>query len=340
MRPRRVTLLQVAERAGVSRTTASFVLSGRRAEMRISDEAGRRVRAAAEVLGYRPNRLSRGLRTQVTHTIGLVSDTIASEPFAGAVISGAVAAAMDRDHVLLVVETSGDATTEDRLVRDLLDRQVDGFLYACTFTREVDPPPLLAGHGLVLVNCVAPGSDLPSVVPDEYAAGRDAGGVLLEAGHRHGIYVVGEPAPAVVAGRDRLAGITDALSGAGLSLQGVLDCRWWPEPAFEATNRFLAAGGRAQAMVCLNDRVAMGVYQACAARGLAIPGDVSVVSFDDSFLASWLRPGLTSLALPHDQLGRTAVELLLGGEPASGTVRLPMAVRRRDSVRAPARLDG
>ena len=78
MRPRRVTLQQVAKRAGVSRTTASFVLTGRHADMRISAGAQRRVLNAAQELDYRPNRISRGLRTNVTHTIGLVSDTIAT----------------------------------------------------------------------------------------------------------------------------------------------------------------------------------------------------------------------------------------------------------------------
>jgi LacI family transcriptional regulator len=113
MRPRRTTLQQVAQRAGVSRTTASFVLTGRQADMRISDDTRDRVVSAAKELDYRPNRISRGLRTSVTHTIGLVSDTITTEPFAGEAIRGALTAALANDRMLFVVETEGDPHAED-----------------------------------------------------------------------------------------------------------------------------------------------------------------------------------------------------------------------------------
>ncbi len=123
--------------------------------MRISDDARDRVLRAASELDYRPNRISRGLRTSVTHTIGLVSDTIAAEPFAGDVIRGAVTAALAMDRMLFVVETDGDPHAEDQLIRDMLDRQVDGFIYAAMFTHEVQVPARLSDQPLVLLNCTA-----------------------------------------------------------------------------------------------------------------------------------------------------------------------------------------
>lgn len=87
------------------------------------------------------------------------------------------------------------------------------------------------------------------------------------------------------------------------------------------------------ALICLNDRVALGAYQALAEAGLRIPAVVSVVSFDDSELATWLRPQLTSVAIPHLEIGRRAVELLLTPSPTPGVVRLPMPLRERESVR-------
>ena len=88
------------------------------------------------------------------------------------------------------------------------------------------------------------------------------------------------------------------------------------------------------ALICLNDRVAMGVYQALAEHGLAVPGDVAVISFDGSELASWLRPRVTSLALPFRAMGTLAVEILMdsGRRRAAGIARLPLALQQGESV--------
>jgi LacI family transcriptional regulator len=316
MPTQRATLLQVAQRAGVSRTTASFVLTGRHLDMRISEDARERVLRAANELDYRPNLMARGLRTKKTSTIALVSDTIASDQYAGQAIHGSLAAAIARGHLLFVGETGCDAKVEDRLIGDFLDRQVDAFIYASMFTRYVRVPRLLRGRPVVLLNCLTRatrGNDVPpAVVPDELTAGRSAAEVLVEAGHRDGIHVVGDLAQHVFAGRERIAGIRAGLAEAGAQLAGNIDCAWWPEPAFEAVAEAVAAGLRPRALICLNDRIALGTYQALRAAGLDVPGDVSIISFDDSDLAAWLRPKLTSISLPHYRLGWEAVELLLG----------------------------
>jgi LacI family transcriptional regulator len=204
------------------------------------------------------------------------------------------------------------------------------------YTREVVLPKALSDQPVVMVNCVDPAGGVTAVLPDEVAAGAAAADVLLRAGHRDGIHVVGERASPTVAGRERLEGLECAVHSAGVQLAGTIDCIWWPEGAYEAVGRFLAAGGRPGALVCLNDRVALGTYQALADAGLRVPADVSVVSFDDSELASWLRPPLTSVALPHRLLGRRGVELLLAGPAEPVVERMPMPVRERFSVGPPA----
>ena len=337
MRPRQVTLQQVAQRAGVSRTTASFVLTGRDTDMRISNDARDRVLRAARELDYRPNRISQGLRTNVTHTIGLVSDTIATEPFAGEAIHGALTAALANDRMLFVVETEGDVHAEDQLIRDMLDRQVDGFIYAAMFTREVNVPARLSGQPLVLLNCTDADSRAPAVIPDEVNAGRDAAQVLLDAGHRDGIYIVGDPAPHLFAGRERVASINATLLAAGVRLSGNLECEWQPAPAHAAVREFLGTGGRSSAFICLNDRIALGAYEALTEAGFHLPDDVSVVSFDDSFLAPWLRPALTSVALPHYDMGKLAVELLIDDADDTAEHRVAMPVHVRESVASPNR---
>jgi LacI family transcriptional regulator len=331
----RVTLLDVARRAGVSRTTASFVMAGR-TDMRISAEAEHRVLHAARELNYRPNLMARSLRTKLTRTIGLVSDTIATEAFAGELIRGSLSTALTHQHLLFVGETEGDDTVEDQLVQDMLDRGVDGFLYASMYTRWAQPPALLHGHPFVLLNCLSRDEQIAAVLPDERRAGHSAARALLDAGHRDRIQLVGETPPEVFAAVERRAGIEEVLAAAGVRLAGTVECLWWPESAYEAVRRFHDAGGRASAFICLNDRVAFGAYQALAEADLSVPADVSVVSFDDSHLASWLRPQLTSLAIPHFELAKRAVELLLAGPGGGGVHRVPMPLRERASVGPPA----
>jgi LacI family transcriptional regulator len=330
----RVTLHDVARRAGVSRTTASFVMTGRR-DMRISVDAEQRVLQAARELGYRPNLMARGLRTKLTNTIGLVSDTIATEAFAGEIVRGSVATALRHKHLLFIGETEGDPAVEKRVVDDMLDRGVDGFLYAAMFTRLARPPAALRGHPLVLVNCMSRSRHATAVVPDEVGAGRAAAEVLLGAGHRRQVYLVGETPPHVIAARERLAGIREVLAGHGAALAGTVPCLWWPEHAYAAVRDLLAARRHGTALICLNDRIAFGAYQAVQEAGLRIPDDISLVSFDNSDLAAWLRPRLTSIAIPHFEMARRAVELLLGGQHREGVQRVEMPVHSRESIAPP-----
>jgi LacI family transcriptional regulator len=342
MTGQRVTMADVARRAGVSRTTASFVLANR-TDMRISEDAKARVQQAAEELRYRPNLTARSLRTSVTRTIALISDTIATTQFAGEVIHGALDAAMAQDHLLFITETEGDPDVEERLIEGMLDRQVDGFVYAAMFSREVQPPAILREHPVVLLNCVAEGFRAPSVLPDEESAGRVAAQALLDAGHRDGIYVIGghhavpETPAGVFAGRERMTGIEMALQNAGTRLAGVAECDWQPEYGYREVRALLASGRRPRAFICSNDRLALGAYQALGEAGLGIPRDVSVVSFDDTDLASWLRPQLTSVALPHYRMGHTAVELLLSGglDPVVHRIAMPLHARSSHAAADP-----
>lgn len=343
--PKRVTLTDVGRRAGVSRSAASFVLSGRE-DMRISKDVWERVQAAAAELGYRPNQSARGLRTNTTQTIGLISDTIATKQFAGEAIHGAVDAAFDRGYLLLVAETEGEPAVETRLAEAMFDRQVEGIVYGSMYTRQVEIPRSLAGAKVVLLNCVARSSPFPAVIPDEINAGRAAAGALLDAGHRRGIYVIGgsqrtaaQP-NGIFAGRERMSGIIEVLTKAGTAPTQVVDSDWSPETGYDTVSRLLRRGRRPRALLCLNDRLSLGAYQALSEAGLQVPDDVSVVSFDDQDLASWLRPQLTSVALPHYQLGRTAVEVLLSRDRSNTVHRVPMPLRSRASVGPPRRARG
>jgi LacI family transcriptional regulator len=350
MTRKRVTLADVARRAGVSQTTASFVLSGRREEMRISADAEARVLRAAREAGYRPNIVSRSLRTGTTQTIGFVSDTVATTPFAGHLIWGALDAAREHDHLLFIGETEGDPELERELIEALHDRRVDGIVLASMYTRKITVPKALLDGRAVLLNALpSRRSPIPSVLPDEIEAGRSAVRVLLDAGHAEGIYLIGAAPPNRVpkdslAAIQRLQGINEALHAAGISIAGGVPCPdWQPELGYKAARQLLEKGAPA-ALICFNDRLALGAYQALADAGLDVPADVSVVSFDDDLIASWVKPQLTTVALPHYELGRAAIQVLLESEQRSPDGqprihRIPMPLRDRGSVRhvAPSR---
>jgi LacI family transcriptional regulator len=339
---RRVTLAEVARRAGVSQTAASLVLAGRREEMRISAQVERRVLKAVKDTGYRPNVVSRSLRTGSTRTIGLISDTVATTSFAGHLIWGALDAARERGHLLFVAETEGDPELEQQSIEAMHDRRVDGIVLASMFTREIRVPDALSDSPTVLLNALpATPSNVASVLPDEVEAGRTSARVLLRAGHGEGIYLIGvglgpnELPRESLAAKHRLRGIKEVAEAARVRVAGGIFCAdWQPAEGYEAVRKLLRRA-IPRALICFNDRLSMGSYQALDDAGIKVPSEVSVVSFDDEPLASWLRPPLTTIALPHYELGRRAVEVLLGDGHPQGKAQIHlvhMPLRERHSV--------
>ena len=343
---RRITLADVAKATGVSTTTVSLVLAGRGEELRISDEVQHRVRSTAQELGYRRNTLSVGLRTGRTQTIGFVSDTVASSLLAGNMIKGAMEAAHQRGFMLFCGESGGDPDVERALIEAMHDRRVDGIVFAAMYTRKVAVPEGLDHGPAVLLNALpAEYSAVHSVLPDEVEAGRAAARVLVDAGHRRGVHLVGagpgadDVPPNSIAATERLIGLHEVFRAAGVEVVSEHQCpKWMPEDGYRTTREILRRH-RPRALVCFNDRLAFGAYQALAEAALSVPHDVSVVSFDDHPIASWVRPRLTTVALPHHELGVKAVEVLFAAaerrkraKAAPVVHRVPMSVRLGESV--------
>jgi LacI family transcriptional regulator len=339
----RVTLAQVAERAGVSPGAVSQVLN-EHPQARISSDARERINRAVEELGYRPNRVARSLRMAKSETFGFISDSVTITRFATGMLRGALSAADEVDHLLLIAETGGDPARERRAVESLLDRGVDGILFAAMKSRTPRPYTLPAGLPHVYVN-LSHSEDAVSVLPDEFNAGRDSVRLLAEAGHRDGIALIGhdlapgdDPTLALTA-RRRLDGIAFEMKERGLRLIGEFECEdWQPELGYQAARRALRLEGLT-AMLCLNDRIAVGAYQAVAEAGKRVADDVSVVSFDDDEIAAALHPGLTTIAIPHEAMGATAIEILTAARQPTDDVLIPMRIMDRGSIGAPYSVD-
>jgi len=336
MLSRRVTLTDVAKKAGLSVSAASMILNGK-PDTRLSQDAHDRVHAAAAELGYRPNVAARGLKTNKTQTIAFISDVVATTRFASGLIKGALAAAEAAGHVMMVLETGGEPKRETEAIGAALDRQVDGVIFAAMRARELFLPDARIETPAVMLN--ATNARFPHcVLPDEYRGGQAAIQVLMDAGFREGIALLGQSEAkekelfrsATVA--QRVAGIRDAMADQDLAFDTEVSVWLWePAEGYQATKRLLRQKNPPRAIVAMNDRLAFGAYQAAGELGVRIPEDLSIISFDNDEIASYLRPGLTTVALPHDTMGARAVELLLHPEPPTESL-IPMPVVMRDSV--------
>ena len=334
---RRPVLKDVANRAEVSLTAVSLVLNGK-AGTNIPRDTQARIFAAAAELGYRPNAMARGLRSGQSATIGFISDEIATTPFAGAMIQGAQDAAWEAGKLLLLINTGRDRDIEARALDLLHERHVEGVIYATMFHQLVEPPAALREGPAVLLDARAPDASLPSVVPDEIGAARQATQTLIRTGHtRVGFVQDAEP---IQAAPERQQGYREAIEQHGLKFDPKLVSRGAATAAggWEATCDLLDVRKRPTAIFCFNDQMAMGAYRAISDRGLRVPRDISVVGFDDQILvAPWLVPSLTTMALPHYAMGRWAVDFLVRKGEGVPQHRMPCPLVERESVAAPQR---
>ncbi|HCT76621.1 MAG TPA: LacI family transcriptional regulator [Micromonosporaceae bacterium] len=345
---RRPRIRDVADRAGVSVSTVSVVLNEVQSA-RVAPETRDRVRKAAQELGYASNAIARSLRTQLSMTIGLVSDEIATTPFAGRMIQGAQDAAWRSGYLLLLVNTGGDESLERHAIEALRQRQVDGVIYATMYHRHVTVPEQLNGGWVVFLDAIPMGSDQPCVVPDERGGAFAAVTELTRHGHRRIGFITDELAVPAAVGR--LNGYRRALYESGAQFDPNLVCATRSDTTggHQAAARLLSLPEPPTALFCFNDRMAMGAYRAAAERNLRIPQDISIVGFDDQdLIAPELAPTLTTVALPHYAMGQWAARRLVNAiaeakSPLADTAvreqihTMPCPLVRRNSVGPPSR---
>ncbi len=319
----------------MSRAAVSMILNERPGS-RLSAEAVQRVRAAAAELGYRPNPAAQSLRLGTTRTIGFISDQVTITRYASGMIRGVLDSAKTHDHTVLMAETGGDPVALNDAIESMVDRRVDGIIVGLMAARMVELPKVRHRVPLVMVNGTS-SREHPSVLPSEREAGAAVARHLVEQGHRR-IGIVGElpdviadPYRSVTIG-ERFEGIDRVLDDAGITAPRTSMAEWDPTDAFEQTHDILDADPELTALIAGNDRVAFGIYQALAQRGLRVAEDVSVISFDDEELAAYQRPGLTTARLPYEEMAHRGVEMLIGDRELSHD-RVPMPLIVRQSVR-------
>lgn len=301
----------VAKQAGVSQTTVSFVIN-QVESANIPAETQERIYAAIDKLGYRPNAMARQLRSNRTQTLGFISDVVATTPFAGKIIQGAQDAAWTQGYLLLVVNTGGDDAVTNAAVETLLERRVDGILYATMYHRAVTPPAAVREAPTVLLDCFVEDRSLPSVTPDEVKGGYEATVALLRKGHTRIGLVNNMDAVPAMSGRQQ--GYRQALAAAGIAYDEQLISYHPSEPTggYAGADQLLQLAQPPTALFCFNDRMALGAYRYALKHGLRIPEDVAIIGFDNQdMIAPYLEPPLTTMELPHYTMGQWAVDHLL-----------------------------
>lgn len=300
-----ISLSEVAAAAGVSPTTVSHVISGRRP---VSAQTASKVRSAMEQLGFVPNHAAQSLATGSTRTIGLLVPDIANSFFAE-LTRGIEDGAERAGFSVLMGNTDFDATREARYLNAMRGRHLDGLIYAAGSPPDlIDLRRLAAETPLALVDEEVPSLAELTVVADNAEGGRAVATMLRDLGHRRALVISGPPR--LRSSLDRVVAFRKVFEHAGGEV--VLREGDFRELSGQLlTKRALAEDPDLTAVFALNDLMAIGAYRAVTDLGLRIPEDVSVVGYDAIAIGSMLSPPLTSVRQPVHEMGEIVVRELI-----------------------------
>jgi LacI family transcriptional regulator len=330
-RERRPTLADVAAVARVSTSTASRAL---RDSPPVSDATRRRVRKAAQRLGFEPDRLARSLRTRASLFVGVIVPDVATVFYAAA-LKGAQCVFESAGYQVLVMDSERDPGREQANLRTLLAHRVDGILLATSGGYDGERAP---GVPVVFFDQVVCGAGAGDVALDNRTGIELLVRHLLGHGHRR-IAFVGAPA-GLTSASERIDGFHDAMAAAGIDTGGddvrIGDATWSEASGERAMREHLGRADPPTAVVAASDTLAIGALRAIRAAGLRVPDDVALVSFDDPLYGDLLDPPVTALSRHDRELGERAARLLvrtLAGEDGSEPreVRVPMRLIARRS---------
>jgi len=329
----RVTIRDVADRVGVHPSTVSRVLNPA-TRGRITPEIVAKVNEAAAELGYRPNQTARGLRTNRTRTIGVLIPDI-TNPLFPPIIRGIEDGLGANGYTAILGNTDNIAARETEAVSTMRARQVDGLILA---TARRDDPIVAAclaeGLPLVLVNRTADTDGVSSIVNDDALGIALAVRHLKALGHRQIAHIAGPRS--LSTGEARRRSFLEIMKSEGLVADAALVAEtsaFSEDEGLRACAKLIADKAAFTAIVAGNDLIALGAYDAIADAGLSCPDDVSVTGFNDMPFVDRLTPPLTTVRIPHYELGREAgrrlVELIeTPDSPARATTLRPELIVR------------
>lgn len=329
----KVTILDVARLAGVSKSTASKALNN---QNYVSEATRQRVLDAAQKLNFSPNKVAQSLKQKRSYAIGLITDDLEGL-FTTSMLRGVDEAIISHNFNVILCNSFGDATREKARLEMLLARQIDGVILLGYKVRERGLPALVLGDVPVVYlyqYTVLPG--VPSVIPDDFGGAIIGTQHLLELGRRRIAFVNGPPHYEVT--HLRRDGYRHALETAGKPYDPNLvftSRKWHQNFGYEAGKQLRELAELPDAVFCASDSLAIGVMDALHESGHRVPDDIAVVGFDNRPYSAHQRRPLTTVALPLKAMGVLAGELLIdaimNGTHESVVHRVPCYLVRRES---------
>jgi DNA-binding LacI/PurR family transcriptional regulator len=328
--PGKITSLDVAEKAGVSRSAVSRVFTPGAS---VSDKTATKVRRAADELGYRPNVLARSLLTGKSRIIGLVVAYLDNHFYPEALEKLSTALQARGYHVLVFMGSAADPET---IADEMLDYQVDGLILASVeMTSDLADRCRATGVPVVLFNRREERPGELAIVSDNYAGGRMIAQHFLDAGAKRIGHIAGLESASTQ--NDREAGFTDCLNEFGQTLYARQVGAYDPVRAEEAARAMFSGADYPDAVFVANDYMAIKVMDVVRSEiGLRVPGDVMIAGFDDVPIASWKSYDLTSVRQNADAMVAETVETLIAkidGKPVEQPALIPVSLSIRGSSR-------
>ncbi len=300
------TIYDVAKAAGVSIATVSHVLNDTRF---VSEETRTKVLAAIQQLNYRPNSLARAMVRQETRTIGLIVPDN-TNPFFGEMARGIENYGFAAGYSVLLCNSDRSAVKELAYLDMLISKRVDGVIYMTSDTAEEHLRPLQEQH-IPVVTFDRQYGNTDTILLDNLQGGYDATEHLIGLGHRR-IGCISGP-DAGTRSNDRVLGYSAALADAGLPVDPalILPSDWTFRSGHQQAQRLLGLPAPPTAIFACNDTIAVGAIAAVLERDLGVPGDLSIVGYDNITLSAFSAPPLTTMATPILEIGQRLCQLLL-----------------------------
>lgn len=334
---KKVSIRDIAKKAGVVPSTVSFVLNGKAKEMRISESLAEKIRNIADETGYTPHRAAVSLRTGKTHILGLIVEDISNVFFAG-LARTIEEEAYQSGYRMVYCSTANDPVKGKELLKMLIDQQVDGFLITPSAGMEEDLEKLQnAGKPVVLMDRYFEGSRLPRVLVDNYQGVKMAVEHFILKGYKNIGFVTVDLQQIQM--QERLRGYEETLQNSGLKInkENILTLNYNRKgsEAVQDITAWLKKSNHPDAILFATNYLGISGLEAIRNLGLKIPDDVAVICFDDHDLFRYYSPAITIIDQPVEKIARNAVKILLGNikkkknsEEISSILEAPVLIER------------
>lgn len=340
MKKENITIYDIAKEANVSPATVSRVLTG---NAKVRPQTMRKIVDVIEKYNFRPNSLARSLLHKQSKTIGFILPDI-NHPFFSTLVQKSEAFALELGYTTFLCNTMNNSENESKYLKSLVEKQVDGIIYLGGRINATDTDQeyaeemkkVLERTPVVFVNGQMSGVDAHIVRTDEESGVEMLVELLVNLNHKKIGFLGGlEGVSSTDVKKHTFVNVMEN-KGLGVNNDWVLDAGFSIESGEEVAAQFLSLKERPTAVICANDLVAIGVIKVLTKFGLKVPDDVSVVGFDDIYLAKHFPPGITTVSQNYDQLGQTAINVLvdlINEKEAKKETVIPTSLVLRDSCK-------